>query len=328
MNPSLLDILACPKCKADLTLTSSELMDGRVRTGHLECRAGHRFPVAEFIPRFVPDDQYAASFGMQWTRFARTQIDRYNGTTISRDRFVQVTGWPLDGLAGRRVLDAGCGAGRFAQIALDGGAEVVAVDLSRAVDACWANLGPHERLHVVQASIYELPFKRGAFDRAYSIGVLQHTPDVERAVKAIPAFLKPGGMLAYWIYEKKFLSLMMPRYPLRLVTTRMSPARLFDILERRVPELLKLSDAVGRIPGVGAYLKRLVPVANYSGVLPLTPEQVQEWALLDTFDWLAPAYDRPQTFETVRRGLAEAGCREVSRVPGRRIGLPVSAVRA
>lgn len=328
MSPRLLAILACPRCGSDLTLSAAERASGRVRTGRLDCRAGHRFAIAEFIPRFVPDDQYAASFGMQWTRFARTQVDRYNGTTISRDRFFQVTGWPSDALANQCVLDAGCGAGRFAQIALDGGAEVVAVDLSRAVDACWANLGPHDRLDVVQASIYELPFKREIFDRAYSIGVLQHTPDVERAVKAIPAFLKPGGVLAYWIYEKKLLSLMMPRYPLRLVTTRMSPARLFDLLERWVPGLLAVSDGVGGIPGVGRYLRRLVPVANYSGVLPLTPAQVQEWALLDTFDWLAPAYDRPQTFETVRRWLVEAGCRDVSRVPGRRIGLPVTAVRA
>ncbi|MFN9152611.1 MAG: class I SAM-dependent methyltransferase, partial [bacterium] len=148
--------------------------------------SGRRYPVKDGVARFVPDDVYASNFGMQWNTFSRTQLDRYNGTTISRDRFRLVTGWSLEDLAGKRVLDAGCGAGRFAQIALDAGAEVVAVDLSSAVDACQANLGPHPRLTVVQASIYDLPFSPGSFDFVYSIGVLQHTPDVERAVKALP----------------------------------------------------------------------------------------------------------------------------------------------
>lgn len=57
------------------------------------------------VARFVPDDVYASNFGMQWNTFSRTQLDRYNGTTLSRDRFRLVTGWDL---AGKRVLDAGC----------------------------------------------------------------------------------------------------------------------------------------------------------------------------------------------------------------------------
>lgn len=327
MNLSFIRILACPECGQAFDVDAVESVDGRVKTGTLRCAGGHRYRIERFIPRFVPDDQYAASFGMQWNHFKRTQLDRYNGTTISRDRFVQVTGWQPQSLAGRLTLDAGCGAGRFAQVALDYGAEVVAVDLSNAVDACFDNLGPHARLHVVQASIYALPFRRAAFDRIYSIGVLQHTPDVGRAVKALPAFLKPGGALAYWIYEKKLVSLLMPKYPLRFVSTRMRAERLFALLQKYVPALLRLSNAVGRIPVAGKYLRKLVPVANYTGLLPLTAQQLEEWALLDTFDWLAPAYDRPQNYATVKRWLEEAGCRNIERVPGRRIGLPVTAER-
>lgn len=325
MHSSLLRIIACPSCAQSLSLDAAESIGDRVKTGSLRCAGGHRFRIERFVPRFVPDDQYAASFGMQWNRFRRTQLDRYNGTRISRDRFVQVTGWEPESLRGRLVLDAGCGAGRFAQVALDHGAELVAMDLSNAVDACHDNLASNDRLHVIQASIYNPPFRAATFDRLYSIGVLQHTPDVERAVKALPALLKPDGMLAYWIYEKKLVSLLMPKYPLRLISTRIPAGRLFSILEKWVPGLLKLSNAVDRIPLAGPYLRKLVPVANYTGMLPLTAQQIQEWALLDTFDWLAPAYDRPQTFSTVKRWLEEAGCRNIRRVPGRRIGLPVTA---
>ena len=270
MNPALLEILACPKCAGTLSLEASEESAGRVRTGTLTCPAKHQFAVQRYIPRFVAEEQYAANFGMQWNKFKHTQIDCYNGTNISRDRFRLVTGWAEGTLTGARTLDAGCGAGRFAQVALDDGAEVVAVDLSSAVDACRHNLAErYPRLHVVQASIYELPFRHGVFDRVYSIGVLQHTPDVEKAVKALPRFLKQGGRLAYWIYERKLVSLLMPRYPMRIITKRMAQTRLFALLERWVPTLLNISNAVAGVPLLGPYLRKLVPVANYTGILPL-----------------------------------------------------------
>ena len=33
---------------------------------------------------------------MEWLRYASTQVDKHNGTTISRDRFFSFTGWPAD----------------------------------------------------------------------------------------------------------------------------------------------------------------------------------------------------------------------------------------
>jgi 2-polyprenyl-3-methyl-5-hydroxy-6-metoxy-1,4-benzoquinol methylase len=313
----------CPSCRD----TGTPLQHDGGNADVLICSRGHRWPVRGGIARFVADDEYAASFGMQWNHFRKTQIDRYNGTTISRDRFRLVTGWDLDALAGKRVLDAGCGAGRFAQVALDAGAHVVALDLSSAVDACMANLGPHPRLTVVQASLYDLPLAPGSFDFVYSIGVLQHTPDVERAVKALPPMLAPGGQLACWIYEKKLSAFMTPRYPLRLITTRIPQDRLFSGLQRCMPALLAASDLAAAVPVAGPYLRKLVPVANYRGILPLDRQQRDEWALLDTFDWFSPAYDQPQTWSTVSRWLRESGCTDVARIPGRRIGLPVTARR-
>jgi hypothetical protein len=64
---------------------------------------------------------------------------------------------------------------------------------------------------------------------------------------------------------------------------------------------------VGRIPIAGKLLKQLVPVANYAGILPLTESQLRQWALLDTFDWLSPAYDNPQTAAMARHWFTQAG---------------------
>ena len=69
--------------------------------------------------------------------------------------------------------------------------------------------------------------------------------------------------------------------------------------------MLKISNFLGSIPLFGKYLKRLIPVANYYGILPLDEKQQIEWALLDTFDWLSPAYDNPQNSKTVQLWFTE-----------------------
>ncbi len=248
---------------------------------------------------------------MQWNRFRKTQLDSHSGHSISADRFWKSTGWPAAHLAGRWVLDIGCGAGRFAEIALQAGANVVAVDYSSAVDACYANLGHHRNLHVVQGNVYALPFEEQRFSYVYSLGVLQHTPNVQRAVQALPAMARDGGRLCIDFYEKSWRSAATPKYWLRPITKRVPQERLFSALERWVPHLLALSRGVGRLPLAGRILKRLVPVANYEGVLPLTETQLREWAVLDTFDWFSPAFDNPQTGRTVADWLRRMDVREI-----------------
>src|SRR5215471_14335551 len=67
----------------------------RVENGHLVCPHDHRFPVVEEIPRFVPAESYSASFGAQWKRFRRTQLDSYTGVPLSRNRVRAVLGEAL-----------------------------------------------------------------------------------------------------------------------------------------------------------------------------------------------------------------------------------------
>lgn len=298
MNPTLLDILACPACGG--ALASSD--------GALRCTAcGASFPVVRDIPRFVPADNYASSFGFQWNKFRATQLDSRTGLSISRDRFFRESRWTPEELAGKRVLDIGCGAGRFAEVALGAGAEVVAVDYSAAVDACSANLGPHPRLSVVQADVYHLPFRPESFDYVYCFGVLQHTPDPHRAVLALAPPLKSGGRLAVDFYPRLALNVLWPKYWLRPLTRRMSAERLFAVVERLVPKLLPVARAVAAVPLLGPRLRHAVPIMMYYRVFPLTEEQHREWAILDTFDMFAPRHDHPQTAESVRSWLMEAG---------------------
>lgn len=312
MKIEILKLLRCPKTGVCLILDTDSSDLSEVTDGWLVSAEGsHRYRIRNGIPRFVPESNYADNFGMQWNHFAKTQLDSYSGHSISGDRFRKATGWQPEKMRGRWILDAGCGAGRFAEIALQSGAQVVALDYSSAADACYENLKHYPNLHVVQGDIYALPFEPGSFDFVYSLGVLQHTPDVEKAFAALPPMLTSGGQLCVDYYEKTLKSFLLPKFWLRPFTKRMQKQKLFKFLEMSVPAMLAVSIVLNRIPVVGKLIKRLVPVANYDGILPLTATQMKEWALLDTFDWLAPAYDQPQSASTAKEWCERAGLQNI-----------------
>lgn len=315
MKPELLPRLRCPQSGQPLTLEPNTAVmntDGEVDAGWLVSDDGHRrYPILAGIPRFVPESNYADNFGMQWNHFAKTQLDSHSGHPISAERFWNATGWSPEALRGQWVLDVGCGSGRFAEIALDAGAKVVALDYSSAADACLANLKHHPDLHVIQGDVYALPFAKESFAYVYSLGVLQHTPDVPGAFAALTPMLAPGGHLCTDFYWNRLRTMMNPKYLLRPVTKRMDQKILFSWLVANVPTLLRVSQLLGRIPLAGRYLKRIVPVVDYTGIYPLSARQIEEWALLDTFDMLAPAYDNPQSVATVKQWFRQAGFNEV-----------------
>ena len=170
--------------------------------GTLGCAAcGASFPVRGGIPRFLPDALSAGeratsrAFGAQWK-----MLSELSG--VSRAEFQSyLDPLPASELQGLAVLDAGCGMGKFSFAAVEAGARtVVAVDLSDAVEVAYANLRTLPNAHVVQGSIAQLPFRVGAFDFAFSIGVLHHTPEPEKSFQRLVPLLRPAGRLFVWLY--------------------------------------------------------------------------------------------------------------------------------
>ena len=310
--------LVCPGTDHEFGLAPGfREAEGEICEGELICPFdGRRVPIRNSIPRFHEDGEYVSTFGEQWNRFRRTQIDKFNGTTLSRDRFYAGIGWRTEELKGARVLEVGCGAGRFTQILLDAGALVYAVDYSSAVDACFANHGPHPNLCVIQADLYRMPFRRGSFEFVFCYGVLQHTPDPQAAFMSLVPFLRSGGRLAIDVYRKGWeIAPHKSKYPYRSFTRRLPRDLLFRIIQWYVPKWLPFDTFIKRIPGVGPAMGMLIPCWNYS-YLPLTKEQRIEWGILDTFDALASEYDSPQTLEAVQSWFREAGLEDISVRPG------------
>lgn len=81
------------------------------------------------------------------------------------------------------------------------GAMVVSMDYNYTVDANFKSNGKKENVLIVQGDIYSMPFKTNFFDKLFCIGVLQHTPNVEKSFLSLPNYLKPGGSLVVDVYR-------------------------------------------------------------------------------------------------------------------------------
>jgi 2-polyprenyl-3-methyl-5-hydroxy-6-metoxy-1,4-benzoquinol methylase len=306
MRRKLMEILAEPGTGAPLRLEVTRGSGDVVEEGALVSET-KRYPIAGGIPRFVEPDNYAASFGQQWNAFREVQLDSANGASYSRRRFDAEVGWAEDELRGKWLLDAGCGAGRFAEVSAARGANLVALDLSSAVDAAAKTLARFPNADVVQGSILDPPFRRGAFDFCYCIGVIQHTPDPPRAIRTLAGAVRPGGKFAFTMYGRRWYTKLYAKYLVRPLTKRMRPATLLAAIETTMPFFFPLTDALFRAPLIGKLAGFTIPIANDPSMTELTREQRYRLAILDTFDMLAPQHDHPMTWQEMERELRAAG---------------------
>jgi ubiquinone/menaquinone biosynthesis C-methylase UbiE/uncharacterized protein YbaR (Trm112 family) len=307
VNPNTMRLFTCPTCdRADLELRATSVERERVVNGTISCRhCGAFWPVLNGIPRFVSADNYARSFGEEWNLFSKTQLDSHTGTTISRDRFREVTQTDPSALAGQIVLECGCGMGRFLEVVAREGAEVIGVDFSTAVDAAAENLRAYPNVTIIQADLMHLPLQQTAFDFVYSIGVLHHTPDTRRALHAIARHVKPGGQLAAWVYHKHVIP--KPHQLYHYVFRRLPPAVALSIIKAYHPVPWRLR----RIPLIGKAIASLLPISDYRGRLPLSAEQQLEWSYLDTVDKMTPWYIRRHTPQELRSWCDELGYTDI-----------------
>lgn len=190
-----LEVLACPACGGRIRSLSAVPV--------LTCtQCGARTPIRDEVPRFVamPHDELARrtqkSFGYEWTHFR-------DWTQSGQTNFLQYfSNLDLAALAHARVLDAGCGMGRHARMLSPHVKEIVAVDFSAAVDQARANTRDADNVYCVQADIMALPLADGAFDFAYSMGVLHHIADTPAALASIVRKVRPGGRVRIYLYWK------------------------------------------------------------------------------------------------------------------------------
>lgn len=297
MKSTALRFLACPGCKGDLQLHEQERQGAEVTEGTLACpRCRREYAIARGVPRFVEQADYASSFGYQWNRFREIQLDSRNGTQESEHTLYATTGWSERDYRDRLVLDAGVGAGRFAEVVANMNCEAVGIDLTTSVDAAYENIGERENVHLVQADIFAMPFRDGSFDLAYSIGVLHHTPEPRVAFERVAAAVRKGGGLAVYVYHGYGLENRSSDL-IRKLTTRIPLKAMFALSALAVPLYY-----VYRMPGLGRILQLLCPISLH---------QNWAWRWLDTFDWYTPKYQWKFQYPEIFRWFRASGFRDI-----------------
>jgi SAM-dependent methyltransferase len=277
--------------------------------------AGNAFLIRGFIPRFVPERNYCDSFTLEW----RLYPDTLAASDAHRVRFARETAWP-DRLDGEMILEAGCGPGAFTTAVLARGATVSAFDYGGSVDINYAANGGRENLLLVQANIFAMPFEKGTFDRAFCFGVLQHTPDPRAAFLQLTRMLRAGGAIATDIYPPPpppphpYRGLLRSKYLARRFTAGISSEKLHPLVSAYVELVWPAARLLVRTSlGLKFCRRLLIDDPRLTGH---SPARYKEFAKLNLFDMLAPAYDIPATVEEFRRWHEQAGLEAIDVGPG------------
>ncbi|VXD20503.1 class I SAM-dependent methyltransferase [Marinoscillum sp. 108] len=285
-----------------------------LRENHLIDETGKEFELVSGAYRFVEPENYTSNFGFQWNKFGDLQVDTLSGSGITSERFFKATKWTPAQLKGKIVLEAGCGAGRFTSVILnETEAELYSFDYSDSVSANYRMNGPNDRLHLFQASIYEMPFAEDSFDYIFCFGVLQFTPDPISSLQSLIKVLKPGGQLVVDFFPKKgWWTKIHAKYILRPYTSKLSNERLLKAIENNIDWLMKTYRFFSRL-GLNRAVNRFLPICDIDNTIPkgLAKEKLRQWVVLDTFNMLSPAFDNPLKMEEVIDTFRKGGLSEI-----------------
>jgi SAM-dependent methyltransferase len=165
--------------------------------------AGDGYPAAEGVARRPAGVEESSRANRRWWDAAAPAYLAEHGSDLGDVDFL----WCPEGLreadahllgevAGRRILEIGCGSAPCARWLRTAGAEVVALDLSAGMLARAAELNRATGVGVplVQADAGALPFADGSMDLACSaFGGLPFVADVGAVLREVARVLRPGG---------------------------------------------------------------------------------------------------------------------------------------
>ncbi len=333
MQALLFDLLVDPLSRAPLTFEAAATdPKGTIRQGILRAPCGKSYPIVKGIPRFVTTEdrdqlQSSESFGFKWHQRASYDSPAFQNTArrwlVKRYGFRDEADMRGYFASRRRILDAGCGS------------PWVGADISSAIDVACERLGHLPNTHFLQGDILQLPLQDQAFDTIFSEGVLHHTPDTAKAVRALVPLLEPGGEILFYVYRKKAPVREFSDDHVRRAVSGFPPAQAWEMLRpltklgQVLAELHTQIDVPEDIPYLaikaGRYdLQRFL----YWHVMKLfwNEELTFEENHHVNFDWYHPRYAHRHTEEEVRGWCAANGLR-IQHFDAEESGFTVRAIK-
>ncbi len=107
----------------------------------------------------------------------------------------------LEDFKNKEVLECGCGGGQHTFFIAPYARSITAVDLNT-IDIAMERNKKFDNVRFVEADIATMDLNR-KFDIVFSIGVVHHTDNPDRAVENLKRHVKPGGKLILWVYSKE-----------------------------------------------------------------------------------------------------------------------------
>mgnify|MGYP002777733597 CR=1 FL=1 len=141
------------------------------------------------------DDRTVTSFGDEWNKFDR--FSDHEILTTAKEYFDIL---PESINADSKVLDVGCGTGRWTKYLSARINCIDAIDPSAAIFAADRLLESRPNVRLTRCSVDNLPVPDNAYDLVMSIGVLHHVPDTRKALACCVAKAKKGGYVYVYLY--------------------------------------------------------------------------------------------------------------------------------
>lgn len=234
LDPVLLEMLCCPACRGKLNYEPA--------SEQLSCPAcAFEFPIVEGIPVLFPVNvkaRFQELFGRYWDSEERAKTydtfvtgeESLTGTHYHRGE-VETTLRVMGELGPCRLLDCGCGNGRFFQY-YPPGILTVGIDASLNLLRVCREKGRYK--YLVCCELEHIPFRDESFDRLVCVRVIQHLHRQREAVIEMSRVCKPEGEATIhcyneWNSKSVVKHLRMSRWapvanaPFRLLSRSLSP---------------------------------------------------------------------------------------------------------
>jgi len=318
MRKEILDYICCPVCGKTLSLVSST---------KLECKQGHKYPIAKGVPRLLIGDELTESqketkesFEIKWDRMPCYGYDE-KSRQFRMKWYLQRYGWSLDGLkqfikTNKFILDAGTGLGSHVKFyAENTKGQVFGVDISRSVEMASKHVDL-SNAHFIQADLNKLPFRKGFFDFIVADQVLHHTPNTEKSFKNLVELLKKEGQIAVYVYKKKGAVREFCDDYLRGYTTRMTAGECykFCVAVTKLGKSLTESNLEFEVPEDIPYLNIKAGTYNLQRFIYWNmfkcfwnEDLDVETNVMTNFDWYHPKYAHRHSPEEVKQWFKNAG---------------------
>ena len=144
------------------------------------------------------DKKTVQSFGEEWEDFDQSKVPKSELTNLFNNYFKI---FPWNKLSKNSVgYDMGCGSGRWAKFVSSKAGHLHCIDPSRAIFVAKRNLKTKKNITFHKSFIENVKLKKNSMDFGYSLGVLHHVPDTQKAINKCVHLLKHNAPFLVYIY--------------------------------------------------------------------------------------------------------------------------------